>query len=130
MNIENLLNEEIRYELEGLRDLTIGSKEHELAVGDLAKLMDRSIELEKLDIQDKENSKKREDAAFEQEFKLSQLKEERKAQNVKVCIDVAGIVLPCIVTIWGTLKSFEFEKEGTVTTIMGRGFINKLLPRK
>ena len=130
MDIENLLIDEVKYELEELRGLSMGSKEHEIAVGDLAKLMDRAIELEKLNILDKENFKKREDVAFEKEFKLSQMKEEQKAQKVRVYIDVAGIVLPCIVTIWGTLKSFEFEKEGTVTTIMGRGFINKLLPKK
>lgn len=144
MNIDNLLIEEIRYELEGLRDLEMGSKEHELAVNDVAKLMDRAIELDKLEHQDKEHELKEkqyqlevekynnthESTAREHELNLSRMTMENKAQTVKVCIDVAGIVLPCVITIWGTLKSFEFEKEGTITTIMGRGFINKLLPKK
>ena len=29
-----------------------------------------------------------------------------------------------------TLTSLKFEEEGTVTTIVGRGFVNKLLPKK
>ena len=67
---------------------------------------------------------------LEKDFKLKQSDEEKKDRLIKNCLSVAGIVLPIWVTIWGTLKTLEFEKEGTVTTIMGRGFINKLLPRK
>jgi hypothetical protein len=45
-------------------------------------------------------------------------------------ITVGSIVVSTVVTIWGTLASFKFEKEGTVTTILGRQFISKLLPKK
>lgn len=63
-------------------------------------------------------------------IKRQQLGEDRKGRIVRDSISVAGIILPIAVTIWGTKKSFEFEKEGTITTIMGRGFLNKLLPKK
>lgn len=67
---------------------------------------------------------------FEHEIRERQMKEERTNRIVTTIVTVSGIVLPIVVTIWGTKKSFEFEKEGTITTIMGRGFINKLLPKK
>ena len=56
--------------------------------------------------------------------------DEKRDRRIKNGITIAGIVIPSIITIWGTIKSLNFEKEGTVTTIMGRGFINKLLPKK
>ena len=56
--------------------------------------------------------------------------DEKRDRRIKNGITIAGIVIPSLITIWGTIKSLNFEKEGTVTTIMGRGFINKLLPKK
>ena len=56
--------------------------------------------------------------------------DEKRDRRIKNGITIAGIVIPSVITIWGTIKSLNFEKEGTVTTIMGRGFINKLLPKK
>ena len=116
MSIEKLLNKEIESEFECLMELDAGSEEYKVTVDGLTKLMDRAIEIDKLNI--------------EHEEKLQLNKEEKKDRLIKHGINVASIVLPICVTIWGTLKSFKFEEEGTVTTIMGRGFINKLLPKK
>ena len=116
MNIETLLNDEIRKEFEELNEFEAGTEEHKAQVDDLVKLVDRAIEIERLNIEEKE----KEDSRIE----------ERKDRLIRNCISVAGIIIPSAITIWGTLKSFEFEKDGTVTTIMGRGFINKLLPKK
>lgn len=67
---------------------------------------------------------------FEYDLKAKLAEDEKKGRVVRDIITAAGIVLPIAVTIWGTKKSFEFEKEGTITTILGRGFVNKLLPKK
>jgi hypothetical protein len=58
------------------------------------------------------------------------MKDEKKDRLFKNIISAAGVVLPLIVTIWGTKVSMQFEKEDSFTTIMGRGFIQKLLPKK
>ena len=58
------------------------------------------------------------------------MEDERKDRLVRNGITIASIVIPTAVTIWGTLKSFKFEETGTVTTTIGRGFINKLIPKK
>lgn len=119
MEIKTLLCKEIKEEIRILDKIGIGSDTHKLATDDLTKLVDRLIDLEKAEIERKEY-----------ELKLAQMEEDKKDRLIKNCIAVAGIVIPVGVTIWGTLKSFKFETEGTITTIMGRGFINKLLPKK
>ena len=127
MTVEQTLNVEIKNEIELLNDLELGSQKYETAVNGITKLMDRAIELEKVGI---ESDEKHRQAQIDEKEKLIQMREDRKDRLFKNCIDIAGIVIPSAITIWGTVKSFEFEKEGTITTIMGRGFINKLLPKK
>ena len=112
MNIQTLLHEEIAKQLTELKGMDAGTEEYKMAVDNLTKLTDRAIEMEKLDIETRDK------------------KEERVDRIIKNCLAGAGISIPTLVTIWGTLKSLKFEETGTVTTIMGRGFINKLLPKK
>ena len=116
MNIEELLNEEIQAEIETLKAVEMGSESYKIAVDGITKLIDRSIDIQK--------------QAAEREYKEREAEETKKDRLINDGIAIAGIVLPIIVTIWGTKASFKFEEEGTITTIMGRGFINKLLPKK
>ena len=122
-DVKTLLNEEIQMELENLKDLEMGTDEHKISVDLITKLLDREIELKKLE---NEKSKRVED----NEFKKLQAKDENKDRLIRNGLTAAGIVIPTIVTIWGTLKTLKFEETGTVTTMMGRGFVNKLLPKK
>lgn len=126
-DVVTLLHDEIQREFEELESFNTGSEEYKTTVDGLTKLVDRAIELKKFEV---ECQDKVEDRINEENFKLEQTKEENRDRLIKNGIAVAGIIVPSLITIWGTLKSFEFEKEGTVTTIMGRGFINKLLPKK
>lgn len=123
-SIKALLRGEIERELEALGDVDVGTDEYKVSLDGAVKLTDRYIELEKIDtdIQDK-----REARFDETQLKRVQMKSDRKFQIFRCVLDVAGIVVPIAVTVWGTKKSFEFEKEGTITTIMGKGFIGNLL---
>lgn len=127
MNIEHLLYDEMETEFEKLRDMEPGSDEHKAVVDELVKLMDRAIEMEKVTNDCLDKTEVREN---EQALKKQQFEDEKRDRLVKNIIGVAGIVLPLMVTIWGTKVSLKFEEEGTFTTIMGRGFINKLIPKK
>lgn len=127
MDIENLLYDEITTDFEKLRGMDIGSDERKATVDELAKLMDRAIEMKKVENDCKDKAETR---LSEQAMKLQQLEDDKKDRLVKNITTAAGVVLPLIVTIWGTKVSLKFEEEGTFTTIMGRGFINKLLPKK
>lgn len=127
MEFENLLTEEIQAEIETLKGMELGSEPYKVAVDGITKLIDRSIDIEKYSAERKEKAEEKELEAY---WKERESTEEKKDRRIKDGIAIAGIVLPIIVTIWGTKASFKFEEEGTITTIMGRGFINKLLPKK
>ena len=93
----------------------------------MAKLVDRAVEIDKTEM---ENATKIEAQNIENDLKALQIKEDNLDRWVRNGIAIAGIIVPSVLTVWGTLKSFKFEETGTVTTILGRGFINKLLPKK
>lgn len=122
--IKDLLNGEIETELNTLEDLEMGSEEQSKAVNDLVKLLDRAIEIEKME-NDKHQKKK--SAESEADIKRKELISENVDRIIKNTLTGMSIIGGFMLTIWGTKKSFEFEQEGTITTIMGRGFINKLL---
>lgn len=111
MEVRALLNEEIQSEFEGLKEIEIGTETYRTTVDGIAKLMDREIEMRKFDVE----KEKTED--------------ERKDRFVKNIIAVAGIAVPTVVTIWGTFKSLKFEETGSITTIAGRNFFNKVFKK-
>ena len=123
MGIQTLLNEEIKNEFEDLKKMELGSETYKTTVDGLTKLVDRAIELEKIDVEQNEAYENR-------QIELSKIEDDRKDRWIRNILTGAGIVIPTAVTVWGTIKSINFEKEGTITTIMGRGFIQKLLPKK
>ena len=110
------MDEDLVSEMAKLRTTPYDAKEYEAVADTVVKLMDRKIEMEK--------------AKSEQLFRERQLEDEKKDRLIKNIISVAAVVLPLAVTIWGTKVTLKFEEEGTFTTMMGRGFINKLLPKK
>lgn len=126
MRIETLLREEIESEFEQLSKMEVGTDKYRATVEGLTKLVDRAIELDKFDAELQEKIDSR---MSDTEIKLQAAKDDKINRIVSHGINVIGIVLPVAVTIWGTRASFEFEKEGTISTLMGRGFVNKLLPK-
>lgn len=126
MNMVNLLDVEIEGLFEKLSNLSPDSKEYAEVNDNLAKLMDRRIEIEKVETSE---------AQAEKQMKMSeaqaekQMKEDRKARITKNIIDVGAIVLPLAVTIWGASVSLQFEERGTITTAIGRKFIDKLIKK-
>lgn len=120
----SLLNAEIEDEFERLSSIDVGSDEYKVAVEGLTKLVDRQIEMEKFIIEheDKVNNQEKEN-----DLKRKQMRNENVDRIVKNVFTGVSVVGGIVLTVWGTYKSFEFEKEGSITTIMGRGFINRLL---
>lgn len=155
MDIQMPLQDEITKEIEKLSEMGVGTDEYHKTVSGLNVLLSRYVDLKKADneachqLKLERQSKsdydlKKEEIELkkrqldlderihdcENNAKEKQAAEELKDRLIKNCLTAASIVLPCLITVWGTVKSFEFEKTGTITTMMGRGFINKLLPKK
>ena len=115
INYKELLDRQITTELKELSNVT-EKKEFDERFRYISTMIEKSIELEEME--DKKKSEKKKTII------------DILDKTVGYTINVAGIVLPLLVTIWGTNVTLEFEKEGNVTTIMGKGFFNKLLPKK
>ena len=126
MRIETKLHEEIQEELKGLKQIELGTDKYRATVDGLTKLMDRAIEINKLD-SDREDKLGQQEV--EMEFKTQQLEEDIKDRKARNRIAIAGLVVPTVVTIWGTLKTLKFEESGTVTTNAGRNFINRIFKK-
>lgn len=127
MSINALLEVEIEDKLNKLNEMEPGTDEYKAAVDSITKLLDRVIEMDKFD---SEREERLENRAHDEQVRVKAEENEDKKYKVDKIIAIGSIVIPAILTVWGTKASFNFEKEGTITTIMGRGFINKLLPKK
>ena len=127
MEIEQLLHDEIVDELGGLNTLELGSDKYRVTTEGIVKLMDRAIEMDKLNKElDERQANRNEDL----ELKYRQIDAEIRDRKIKNVITVVISGVGTIVTIWGTLKTLKFEEVGTVTTIAGRNFINNIFKRK
>ena len=116
MKTEELLHREIKQEFEKLKDMEIGTDNYKTTVDGLTKLVDRAIEIDKMNIDHEHNVKVRNDENIDRAFKHA--------------LAFIGMALTTGTAIWGTVVCLEFEKENTITTFFGRGWLNKLLPRK
>ena len=126
MENETMLHEEIQNEFEELKKLEVGSDKYRTAVDGLTKLMDRAIEIDKLNVGTEERLDARN---IDAELRQEQLEADVKDRKVRNAISLAGIIIPTAVTIWGTLKSLKFEETGTITTNAGRNFINRIFKK-
>ena len=124
---KKMLHEEIESQFDELEGIEIGSEAYRNAVDGLSKLMDREIEISKLQA---EREDKLESRAIETRLKNRQLMDDKTDKIIRNGLTAAGLVVTAGLTVWGTLKTFKFEETGTITSSIGRGFIQRLTPRK
>lgn len=128
MEIQGLFNEEITRRLEELRDMQVGSDEYKAAVDNLTKLTDRAIEMEKVH---QDANEKVADRLMRNGQEFDRRQDEKKDRIVQYCLRGVEVAIPVALTVWGTITTLKYDKEGVLpTTLMGRGFINKLIPKK
>lgn len=125
--IKDLLEEEIKFEIQDLSSLPSGSKEKSSAIEDLVKLYKLRIEETKneWDFNEKYDAHK-----SDKQFKKAQLEEQVKDRYFRLGVEAAGIILPLIFYgIW-MRKGFKFEETGTFTSTTFRGLFNRFRPTK
>ena len=127
MTLHDTLCAKIQNDMEVLDEMEVGSDTYRTAADVILKMADRAIEVEKIEADCAEKA-----AAREQEVALknAQMAEEKKHRLVTHVLTAAGIIVPAVLTVWGTVKSFEFERDGTVTTILGRKLVGRCVPNK
>ena len=122
MNYEEtkeMLDKEIKDELQKISSMSLGDEKRSKAVDDLTKLYRLKIEEHKWDLD-----------VCEDELKHKQLDEQVKDRYFKVGIAAAEIVLPLIFYgIW-MRRGFKFEETGTYTSGTFRNLFNRFKPTK
>lgn len=116
MNISEKLDRVISKILEKLDDDTIDHDERERLIEEVTPLIDRKKELDRLEHEKADTKRKS--------------RSERWQFWIKLTVDILAIALPLGVTIWGTVVTVNFEKEGTFTTSAGRKHSGKALSGK
>lgn len=124
MSVKNLLDNEIRNELENLGKEAIGSDNYKANLDGVTKLLDRQIEIEKLE---NERINKEMDREVDFHVKNIQIKEEKKDRRIKNGITIGTFVGSAALYMVAFIASTNFEREGTFTTEGGRGALRNLL---
>ena len=127
MSIKTKLHIEIDEGFDKINEMEIGTDQHKASVDEIVKLMDRAIELEKVENEAEDKKKTREN---DKALRLKQMEDENKDRLVRNCLTGASILGGIGVTVWGALKSWKFEETGTITSTAGRKFINNLFSKK
>lgn len=121
--IEELLNEEIVDSIKGLDDIPLDDGKYGDTVNSVCKLIDKSIELRKVQNQAEKDSAELEVSTELKKLELESNLKDRKTKNI---LTAAGIVVPVVVgSFWG-YKSLKFEETGSIGSTLGRNVINGL----
>ena len=126
MSLKSLLSEEICQELKECKKYQVGSDDYCKTVDGVAKLIDRQIELEKIEIQKEQQKIDCEQNLFVNDIQAEQLRIDKKDRNVKNILTGTSIIGGLLVGIWGTMEAIKFEEEGSFTSLVGRDFISNL----
>ncbi len=115
MEIKTKLEEIISLRLEDAKDLE--SEKCKSAVDDAVKLTDRLIEIEKME--------------SDEEAKKEEQKRQTTKERWQNGIAIAGIAVPATISVIGIYKTFKFDDAGgIISSTLGRGFLNKVIPKK
>lgn len=115
MKIDTKLLAEIDDVLEKMAKIQKGSEEYKVAAAGLGQLLDRAIEIERLE--------------DEREEKEVARKERRRELWIEVGKDVGKFGVMALLTVWGTIVCLNYEKTGIITTTFGKAFIKGLSPK-
>ena len=123
MRIETMLHDGIEDGFNELKKIQVGTEEYKSTVDGLTKLLDRAIEIDKIDSETQTNADNRE---IENNIELRKIEYDRKDRIIKNCLTAASIVCTAGITVWGSLKSWKFEETGVVTSGPGREFMRRI----
>lgn len=124
---KHLLEDEIQAEIEEISKMEIGSEKHKMASEALSKLVDKYNDMDKLELEYQDKYDGRE---AELSFKEKQLEYEQKDARIKNYLTATSICGGFLITIWGVCKSLKFEETGVFSSLISRGWVQKIIPKK
>ena len=92
---------------------------------------DRELKLQQLELEEElklkqlttESADRVADRVIDETLRRAQLKEDKLDHMIKNGLTVLSIAVSTLLVVWGAKKSWEFEKEGTITSTFGRMFM-------
>lgn len=125
-NVRQSLESEILSVIKDLGSMELGSDDYNKTVEGLTKLLSKYNDTIKLETDYYDLIERIEAAQKEHDLKVKEYKSERNDRIVKNVLTAVKIGGGFVILVWGTKATFEFEREGTVTTPVGRSFINEI----
>ena len=126
MPFETKLREELDRELDRLKTYEVGSEEHKAIADTTTRLMDRAIELKKIDAEAKNQAKAQEN---EKALRMAQMRDERNdniARNVITFVQVAGSY---VLFAGLAVMAFTYEEKGTIASPIGKKLLGMVVPK-
>lgn len=135
---ETALNEEITNRVEELKGLDYNKDDAKEIVNSTVKLMDKSIELEKLKIESAKVKNEEKRLAIEEEDKIArrntdfelkqkEIKSNQRSQLISTLTTVGIGLLGIVASVWGVKYTTEFEKDDSYSTTAGKSCARDIL---
>ena len=67
--------------------------------------------------------------SIEAECKTAEIEAEDRREKIRNGITIGTFAITSVISIWAVLKTFRFDETGTVTSTLGRGILNNILPK-
>lgn len=102
-------------------------------INDLMKMVNIQDEQYKMLLEEKDKIRneliKLEQTQSEAKIKLEQIVAEDKREKKRNLITIGTFTVTTGVSIFGIIKTFRFDQESTITSTLGRGFLNGVIPK-
>lgn len=124
------LDDVISEELDALRDLKPGSKEHLLAVKDLKELYQLTLEEQKIRNAELDSIDKKSVDEAEIRVKELEIQDKKRERWMTAALQVGLTAVGWVIYTAWMREGFEFEKENTVRSPWIRNVINRMTPKR
>lgn len=132
--IKNLLDEEIKSQINTISDMDVNDENYSKAVDSLVKLHKLRIEEMKSITDSEDQAYKRETdeetCKLNEEIRQEQLSEQKKDRYIRIGLDVAGLLVPIMFYSTWMRRGFKFEESGTFTSTTFRGLFGHFKPTR
>lgn len=122
VNVENLLYDAIGEGFENYRQEELGSEKRRAAHNETTQLLDRAIELERIESEREEKAAARES---EKVLKERQMKFDKRKAVADIVVGVGTLVANMVFTGVVIKKSMDFERTDTFTSTVGRDYAKR-----
>lgn len=125
MRIENAVTDEALAALETVSKIQIGTDEYDKGVNSVTKLVDRTIEMEKVEIE----RRKLDIEDRKLDVEEAKLEADKRNQFRKDLIGVGTFVVTTASGLLVVMETFRFDRTDTPTSTLGRTILAKFVPK-